>query len=119
MKIGNTYMKSAIKDTLVHGYNGEHPLEVYLCDMGDGNAELTSGFLQCNVLNNWVNYGDVGYCQDLRQPKTPPDSITIIDEGKEITYTGIQWGEGRHTDSVEMSACHFIVKFTYQGVVRK
>lgn len=76
------------------------PFKVMMADVSSNDARLTSRFLQCLNLSEWV--------------KTSPDIFLIQNEvGDKITYSGVQWGEVFHSCPDEMSACHADVKFTY------
>lgn len=81
-----------------HHFNDLH-IKVMLFD-NEKEAELTSCFLQCLKLSEWI--------------ATNPDSFCIHrKDGERIIYSGVQWGNVIHDDPDEMSACHARTKFTY------
>jgi len=99
-------MKNKIKS-----FVRSHCLKLTLLPLTENRVKLMAGFLQCNQLEEFVYNRPTSFTVEKWESI---DNITW-NKVEEIIYHEVVWhGHVNHSDSVEKSACHGNIDFTYK-----
>lgn len=87
-------------------------LGVVISPVGENRLTMTSRFLQCLKLGEYIAKKPENFIYELWESEDKKTWVKI----SETIYEGVIWhGNVHHTDGDEMSACHGSIEFTYNN----
>lgn len=86
-------------------------LGIILYPISDNHYTLLSSFLQCCVLSEFVTEKPESFV--IEEWESSESEEILFWKNSETTFHGVVWGEARHTNPDEMSACLGSVDFVF------